>query len=160
MSKIKNYNQLKPISGETLYKAEACKDQLEIFIDNYGFHSKINYFDKFINFARTQDGWISFLIKENFIEKIKDEKTYEYGDIFRVKCVVNNTTTFGLLTQISGGVIAMISLTSGNRYRDGIVVRNSTHITKREINKIIGDSRWEHIPEVEINIRHQGEILP
>lgn len=68
------------------------------------------------------------------------DPTYSYGDNFVVtESRFPNTIGDKLkLCQVESSRVALISMNSGNRYSDPIIVENPTAITEEELNLVLG----------------------
>ena len=71
------FSQARPISGLALEQAGACEEGLAKFVSRYGwadmhFSSEPggpDSFDAFIEYAKTQENWIGFLLEKEFITR-------------------------------------------------------------------------------------------
>lgn len=63
------YKIKKPITGQAIIEARACKTQLNKALKVIGYSDKVIWDKAFEDICLVGDGWISWLLKEGFIEK-------------------------------------------------------------------------------------------
>ncbi len=136
------YEQLKPINGKDLFESGACLEELARFTERYGRLKDISDFDEFINFAKKQQGWIDFLLTKGFIKL--QEKTYHYGDIFKIIFPMEEEVTYGMLAQVKPKMYCIISLETGNRITDATAILNHP-ITEEDLKNLAARMKIEPI---------------
>ena len=122
----KKYKIISDLTLANFIQRNPCQNELLKLIEQFPMQTKYT-----LEQVTSHQIWIDWLIKNGFIQEIKPEKFYHIGQRFLDLC----NDEF-ILAQVAPLGICLISLTSGNRQKDPILVKNNMFISQEEFNKI------------------------
>ena len=122
----KKYKIISDLTLANFIQRNPCQNELLKLIEQFPMQTKYT-----LEQVTSHQIWIDWLIKNGFIQEIKPEKFYHIGQRFLDLC----NDEF-ILAQVAPLGICLISLTSGNRQQDPILVKNNMFISQEEFNKI------------------------
>lgn len=132
--------QKKDINAKAILECDPCEDGYKDFVALYGTKCVLN-FDKFIGYAETQVGWITFLGENGFIERPKPKAIHKIGNVY----TLNAGTEEYLLAQVNSGMVALINITYGNRYLTPISVDDVNNLSRSEFALIRGNTPFTFV---------------
>ena len=100
------YELIKDLSGKEIAE-KACKDEFEIFINKFGFHSDVAWTKENEDYIRSQNRWISFLFENDYIKETVEKIVYDRDKVYIVAekyklCLVNRMYNFICLDNTAG----------------------------------------------------------
>ena len=137
------YKCLKPITGETLYQAKACKEELKEFILLYGFYNNPE-FSVLMKEAEGRPGWIEFLVNWEFIEEVRldeNEVVAQMGDTFQI-----SGETY-ILAAVKQDALELINISPGRRWND-FVEGVGERLTRKEFRTLLLASASEDCEKI------------
>lgn len=138
--------QLDDISGQALYEEGAPSDDLEAFINRYGFNKPITDFEAFMNYVEeSHPCWADWLEERKFIEKeeavpalsANEDDYYDIGD--RVKHPKSGREYMITAINDNGEAVVLVNPATGNRLKDALFYTEEVHaIPKADLHAFLG----------------------